>query len=38
LGLCKPPPFLSNTWLLELFGSDVETARRRYRAFVEDAF
>jgi putative transposase len=38
LGLCNPPPFLSRTWLLELFGSDVETARRRYRAFVEDAF
>jgi putative transposase len=36
LGLCPPPPFLSPGWMLELFGRDRRSARRRLRAFVED--
>jgi putative transposase len=36
LGLCPPAPFLSPGWLLELFGRDRRSARRRLRAFVED--
>jgi putative transposase len=30
------PSFLSVRWLLELFGRDPDSARRRLRAFVED--
>lgn len=36
LGLCAPPAFLSVGWLLEVFGRDRQSARRRLRAFVED--
>jgi putative transposase len=36
LSLRAPPPFLSSGWLLELFGRDRQSARRRLRAFVED--
>jgi putative transposase len=37
LGLSPPPAFLSIGWLLELFGRDRQSARRRLRAFVEES-
>jgi putative transposase len=37
IGLREEPAFLDSSWLLQLFGNDLSTARRRYRAFVEAA-
>jgi putative transposase len=37
IGLRDAPPFLDSTWLLELFGDDLSTARRMLRDFVEAA-
>jgi putative transposase len=36
VGLAPAPVFLRPEWVLGLFGTHPETARRRYRAFVED--
>lgn len=35
LGLCAPPPWLTTSWLLDLFAEDVDLARARLRAFVD---
>jgi hypothetical protein len=35
-GLAKTPSFLDTTWTALLFGSDVETGRRRFVEFVEN--
>jgi putative transposase len=37
IGLRRPPAFLADGWILQLFGDDLSTARRAYRAFVEAA-
>jgi putative transposase len=37
IGLREEPAFLDSSWILQLFGDDLSTARRRYRAFVEAA-
>ena len=37
LGVARRPPFLAVEWLLAHFGSNLERARERFRAFVEDA-
>ena len=36
VGLVPVPSFLDTSWVLGLFGTDPEVARRRYRAFVAD--
>ena len=36
-GLAPVPRFLTTEWVLGLFGIDERLARRRLRAFVEDA-
>jgi putative transposase len=37
IGLREEPAFLVTSWILQLFGEDLSTARRAYRAFVEAA-
>lgn len=37
VGLAPAPAFLRPEWVLRLFGTYPETARRRYRAFVTEA-
>jgi putative transposase len=37
IGLREEPAFLDSSWILRLFGDDLSTAQRRYRAFVEAA-
>jgi putative transposase len=37
IGLQEEPAFLDSLWILQLFGDDLSTARRRYRDFVEAA-
>jgi putative transposase len=37
IGLREEPAFLDSSWILQFFGGDFSTARRRYRAFVEAA-
>jgi putative transposase len=34
LGRRRPPPFLTTSWVLELFGDDIELARGRLRTFA----
>jgi hypothetical protein len=36
MGLVPKPDFLQYRWLLTQFGHDLELARQRYLAFVED--
>ncbi len=36
MGLVPKPDFLQYGWLFEQFGPDIEVARQRYLAFVED--
>jgi hypothetical protein len=35
--LRRPPAFLNDAWILELFDDDLSTARRLYRDFVDAA-
>jgi putative transposase len=37
IGLREEPVFLDSSWILQLFGDDLSTARRRLREFVEAA-
>ena len=37
IGLREEPAFLDSSWILQLFGNDLSTARRTYRDFVEAA-
>jgi putative transposase len=37
IGLRRPPAFLNDAWILELFDDDLSTARRLYRDFVDAA-
>jgi putative transposase len=36
LGLCRPPDFLTTSWVLGQFGEHPEIARARLRAFVRE--
>jgi hypothetical protein len=37
VGLREEPAFLDSSWILQLFGEDLSTARRTLRDFVEAA-
>ncbi len=37
IGLRRAPPFLDSSWILELFGEDLSTARQTLRDFVDAA-
>jgi hypothetical protein len=37
LGTADVPPFLTTSWLLQMFDEDIDRARTLYRRFVDES-